>query len=257
MVSSDEIRRRLQAKRRGVKLPEEGKPQPDTINCPECQTQNPSTAKFCVGCGAPMAKKEAPQVETVTSPEEQTVSPTAAEPVVEEAADYKMCPSCNQKNKLDAKFCIICGHKFEDAESSEKVAAEAPESEPQVEPVIPTTPEAKPTEQVEQVPEIESEESPVIPEIKVPEHLQSTKEEPQEKPADKVVEVPETSLESEPVPKTSSESESVQKEPVTPEATGVDVDPAEKIIKAKKLLDLGAITQEEFEKIKNKYLEQM
>jgi hypothetical protein len=128
-------------------------------------------------------------------------------------------------------------------------------------------PKQNPQKQAEQVPEIESEESPVIPEIKVPEHLQPTKEEPQEKPADKVVEVPETSLNQnqfqklllnqKPVPETSSESEPVQKEPVTPEATGVDVDPAEKIIKAKKLLDLGAITQEEFEKIKNKYLEQM
>jgi hypothetical protein len=35
----------------------------------------------------------------------------------------------------------------------------------------------------------------------------------------------------------------------------VEVDPVEKIKKAKELLDIGAITQEEFDEIKRKYLE--
>ncbi len=36
-----------------------------------------------------------------------------------------------------------------------------------------------------------------------------------------------------------------------------DVDPVERIKKAKELLDIDAITQEEFDKIKNKYLDEI
>ena len=36
-----------------------------------------------------------------------------------------------------------------------------------------------------------------------------------------------------------------------------NLDPVDKIKKAKDLLDIGAITQEEFEQIKNKYLERI
>jgi hypothetical protein len=50
-------------------------------------------------------------------------------------------------------------------------------------------------------------------------------------------------------PETASESVAETVPPVTPE-----VDPVEKIKKAKELLDLGAITEEEFEEIKKKYL---
>ena len=42
-----------------------------------------------------------------------------------------------------------------------------------------------------------------------------------------------------------------------PEITEEKVDPVEKIKKAKELLDIGAITSEEFEHIKEKYLEQI
>ena len=37
----------------------------------------------------------------------------------------------------------------------------------------------------------------------------------------------------------------------------IDIDPVEKIKKSKELLDMGAITSEEFENIKKKYLEQI
>ncbi len=51
MVSSEEINRRLEAKRKGI--------QPKIIRgvekkgyiCPSCKTENPLTAKYCVGCG--------------------------------------------------------------------------------------------------------------------------------------------------------------------------------------------------------------
>jgi rRNA maturation endonuclease Nob1 len=102
MVSSEEISRRLEAKKRGKTYSEVKKtPQsPSNVVCSGCQTENPATAKFCVGCGAPLIKEDAPS----ETPSSTTESPS--EP------DYKICPSCNQKNKPDAKFCIICGHKF-------------------------------------------------------------------------------------------------------------------------------------------------
>ena len=49
-------------------------------------------------------------------------------------------------------------------------------------------------------------------------------------------------------------SESDTQEPIVAEDK---VDPVEKIKKAKELLDIGAITSEEFENIKKKYLEQI
>ena len=50
----------------------------------------------------------------------------------DQTSDFKLCPSCNQKNEINAKFCVICGHKFQEsvnvdeapAEPTEKVAAE-------------------------------------------------------------------------------------------------------------------------------------
>jgi hypothetical protein len=36
-----------------------------------------------------------------------------------------------------------------------------------------------------------------------------------------------------------------------------EVDPMDKIIKSKELLDIGAISEEEFQKVKNKYLDQI
>ena len=56
------------------------------------------------------------------------------------------------------------------------------------------------------------------------------------------------------VERTSVSDESDTQEP---RITEDKVDPVEKIKKAKGLLDIGAITSEEFENIKKKYLEQI
>lgn len=56
-------------------------PQVLTI-CPNCKTQNPSNAKFCLNCGQSLAEK--------------------------------VCPYCQAKNPASAKFCISCGKKIEE-----------------------------------------------------------------------------------------------------------------------------------------------
>ena len=47
------------------------------MKCPECQTENPDTQKFCGECGARLEKT---------------------------------CPSCSAKNPPQYKFCGECGH---------------------------------------------------------------------------------------------------------------------------------------------------
>lgn len=268
MVSSEEISRRLEAKKRGKTYSEVKKvPQsPSNVVCSECQTENPATAKFCVGCGAPLIKEETPQEMPSETPSSTTEAPS--EP------DYKICPSCNQKNKPDAKFCIICGHKFatENGEKpmeslvdvvseEETVVTEAPEAETQVSETVEVPETETPVNEIAEVPETETptveaveapeseipvaeKESPeekVIPEIKVPKQYQN-EETPSEEVTAQAVPAEETSLKG-----AVSADEKVSSEPAE--------DPVVKIKKAKELLDIGAITQEEFDRIKNKYLE--
>ncbi|WP_321421891.1 zinc-ribbon domain-containing protein [uncultured Methanobacterium sp.] len=261
MVSSEEIRRRLEAKRRGETFSEVKKTPPSSAaskTCPECQTSNPESAKFCVGCGAPLAREETPTSSEVSpsSPSEVTPATSSGEtPTVTPTStvdDYKQCPSCGQKNKPDAKFCIICGHKFEKESDFEKESATEKPLEPLVEvveeekevPVAETKPNVPPSEdeadlqepvteqEPAETPESETPEKSVIPEVKVPEQFKSNNVQPEEEIAP-------------------AESAEVQSK----EETAPAEDPVIRIKKAKELLDIGAITQEEFDKIKNKYLD--
>lgn len=246
MVSSDEIRRRLEAKRRGEDISQEKPvkektPEQATVNCPECQTPNPTSAKFCVGCGSALVQEEV----TKTEPETQSM------------VDSKICPSCNQKNKVDAKFCIVCGHKFEEDAAEEDVESvtTVTEGETPIQPkdeVEKSVPEVETPEKISDQPPAESNETPVIPEIKVPDHLKSNGAEPGESETVEKIEEPEESKES-------VQTESFMAEETTDlqESAEEDIDPVEKIKKAKELLDIGAITQEEFDQIKNKYLEKI
>lgn len=299
MVSSEEIRRRLEAKRRGETFSEVKKTPPPSASsktCPECQTPNPESAKFCVGCGAPLAREVTPTTPsevTPTTPSEGSpatsngISPatssgetpivTPTTPETTPADSYKQCPSCDQKNKPDAKFCIICGHKFEEktaagkpleplvdvvegekeVSSTETVAPPTPDEtvvpEPltQQEPVIEQEP-ATEQESVE-TPDNETPDKPIIPEVKVPEQFKSG----EVKPAEEVTPAEVAEVQSKAAPSEEVHEEAVKMDEVekTAESTVPAEDPVLKIKKAKELLDIGAITQEEFDKIKNKYLD--
>ncbi|HII83339.1 MAG TPA: zinc-ribbon domain-containing protein [Methanobacterium subterraneum] len=256
MVSSEEIRKRLEAKKRGETFSNANKTPPTDVSankCPQCQTPNPPTAKFCVGCGAPLTIQSTPVTETKTTPPVETVTTPTTTP----AQDYKLCPSCNQNNKLDAKFCIICGHKFEDETPGEKpleplteVVGERETPVTQSGTVIPPTQDTA-DEQAATIVETPEEKTSEgnIPEIKVPEKFESDEVKSAEEETNDEVQTIEKSAPSE---VTKEERTSAQ---ISDEEVSLDEDPVLKIKKAKELLDIGAITQEEFDRIKNKYLE--
>lgn len=197
MVTSEEIKRRLEAKRRGVKPLSVRKESSSEANtCPNCETKNPPKAKFCVGCGEMLKEKIPMNLTTETVENESTGEVTTPKkvPLSSKHSEYKICPECKQKNKLDAKFCVICGKQFQVSMSSSK-----------------------------------SEEEPV------PKKLLSPSEEETKLPQKSEMDVAPSEIETE----------------------KDTIEPMERIRKAKELLDMGAITQEEFNQIKNKYLKQI
>ncbi len=239
MVSTEEIRKKLEAKRRGEVLEPEKSPAQNSVICPECQTTNIEGSKFCVGCGSSLESK--PAKDTLICPgcqkpnsEDAKFCLYCGEPLSgeettdtqaqEQTIDSKSCPSCNQTNKLDAKFCVICGYKFD----------EKPENE--------ESPSGSTSESVTETPD--------IPEIKVPEDLKSNNAEVEAEPIEEVEDSPDENVTQE------SSSADMGKTDIL-ESDDEDMDPVEKIKKAKDLLDIGAITQEEYEEIKNKYLERI
>ena len=66
------------------------------MNCPNCQTDNPAEAKFCMSCGTPLANS---------------------------------CPNCGTELPAGAAFCFNCGHKM-----GTVVAPTQPAPEPTPEP---------------------------------------------------------------------------------------------------------------------------
>lgn len=191
MVSNEEIKRRLELRRKGIdpdkkpvdtevhRPPVRSKPE-KSIRCPQCGTLNPEHSKFCINCGHELKKKEKKVI--IKDSEANTIT----------------CPECGTKNTATSKFCIGCGKNLN--ESPQKAAQ-------------------KPTENVETAPE------------QIP------------------TEDPGLSKNDETVAKSDLSSE----EDVHEEIVDKD-DLFEEIKKAKELLDIGAITEEEYEKIKNNYL---
>ncbi|MCE5214183.1 MAG: SHOCT domain-containing protein [Methanobacterium sp.] len=220
MVSSDEIKRRLEAKRKGIEYQERvGRGPTTTKECPSCHTLNPSTAKFCVGCGK---KLETPEPETEFKPDIKS-----SETSVHEETEVKKVTSRPDDFGSISQQRI----KTEDSEIPPKPASE------KLEPIVPPTPED----------EAPSEDIPTAPEPE-PVEEESVSEPPQVKHTIPEIVTPKSPAETEP--------EAIEAEkPTTEQKSELDVDPVERIKKAKELLDIGAITQEEFDMIKNKYLD--
>lgn len=220
MVSSDEINRRLEAKRRGVKYHEPhgarvGMESSNTKECPSCHTQNPPTAKFCVGCGEKLGTPE-PKPEKEFSPEIRGPGEPAPEkPIQNKHKITKRPDDFSTPSKLKPIVPPETGTKPEEEPEPANVKPE-PEEEP-------APPEAAPEPESKTLTTPEQEFKPKTvptapPEVKRPENIESGTRTTKEKS---------------------------------------DVDPVERIKKAKELLDLGAITQEDFDKIKNKYLDEI
>ena len=272
MVSNEEIKRMLEAKRKGINIKDEKDISENDKICTQCKTKNPEKAIFCVNCGRKLEKNL----------------------VIK-------CPSCGSENTVVAKFCVGCGEKLNQKTIDTKSST--------IKPKIQSTenligddvefPESKnESESINKIQEIESKpnEKPIIssnvsendqllkkdtkklcpacngknlenakfcvvcgknfeiknttsdlakeedlkqastPEIKVPKGILNI-----DKKIDKKYNDPEES---------NQKSESVSNK-------ATYIDPVDKIKKSKELLDMGAITSEEFENIKKKYLEKI
>lgn len=120
MVSNEEIKRRLEAKRKGTHFKEEKNT--NTIEkkrkkCPQCETENNYESKFCVGCG-----KSFKENEVHIKPKE-----------IKSNANTKTCPACKSEIPGDAKFCVICGETLQNTGKMKTETAE--KDEPLKEPV--------------------------------------------------------------------------------------------------------------------------
>ena len=80
MVSNEEIKRMLDAKRRGLNTKNLNEKSVNYHICPHCRFKNPEKAIFCVKCGKKLEK------------------------------NVKIkCDSCGAENAKTAKFCVECG----------------------------------------------------------------------------------------------------------------------------------------------------
>jgi ribosomal protein L40E len=262
VVTNEEISRMLDAKRRGVDVKKEKIESKNYKICPHCKSRNPEKALFCVNCGKKLDQKI-------------TVK----------------CPSCGADNAKSAKFCVECG-KTLDKKSEISTETSTNEDEKNVSKQLES--EDIKTSETESLPVnddndgikkedlAESEEpkpkTKPLPTIRVPssvpEHriinqkdskktcsscqsknLKNAKfcvvcgekftddiqKDSTEKKNDKTIKDESDLIDN-------SSDESMEKS---------ENDPIEKIKKAKELLDMGAISEEEFESIKKKYLKQI
>ena len=74
------------------------------MNCPNCQADNPDTAKFCMSCGTALSSA---------------------------------CPSCGAELPAEAKFCPKCGHQVGQAVQAAEHAETAADAQPRLHQFIP------------------------------------------------------------------------------------------------------------------------
>ena len=247
MVSSDEINRRLNARRRGVNYNERGTPPStgNTVECPNCHTLNSPTAKFCVNCGQNMGSQSG------------TVQNTPA------GSDTKECPNCHFHNPPTSKFCVKCG---ENLENEAGFAPEIKDPEPVSNPdVTASTGTQRPDDFIGGGQRIQSPntEKKIVPPEPAPEPPRVKR--PESIPTPKTTASEEQKTESDPTEKIKKTKDLLDIGAITQEEFDAvrskyvesDPDPVEKIKKAKGLLDSGVITQEEFNAIKAKYLDEI
>ncbi len=314
MVSNEEIKKMLENRRRGIKTesktespravpPTTGRKavSPPTQTCESCGAQNPPDAKFCIKCGQTLKAPEKVEEKKV-----ETASADALPRSGMDGIDYKTCPNCSHQNKPQAKFCVVCGHKLEDAPGEpgtgsllDRVPTTAPEDDKpaQEQPTEEQSPAVaelfdeesvpeetekisllsrkvpeetireEPAEEIAEEAVVKESYSEEVPAESAPEKVPAEETVPEEAPLSEVQEeAPEEEL---PQVKTiqlgqspaetgekpvATEVEEAAEADQSSESVSSEVDPVEKIKKAKELLDIGAISEEEFEEIKKKYL---
>ena len=101
MVSNEEIKRMLEAKRKGINIKDEKNISENYKVCSHCKTKNPEKAIFCVNCGSKF----------------------------DENMNIK-CPSCGTENNAVAKFCVGCGEKLNQKTIDAKPSTIKPKIQP-------------------------------------------------------------------------------------------------------------------------------
>jgi len=96
------------------------------INCAKCGKDNQDHYKFCLGCGAELAKGSGPKpfspntpsqgvkradVAATASPNMAPVSATRAPAAPAQAAGVE-CPQCGHANGVGSRFCAACGYNL-------------------------------------------------------------------------------------------------------------------------------------------------
>lgn len=246
MVSNNEIKRMLDAKRRGINIDNVKTPSEKNKICSKCKSKNPEKALFCVNCGNKL----------------------------DQNLEIK-CPSCGKENLNNAKYCVGCGERL----SKEKVGANTNKINPILESVDNT-----PKNDVEFIESTEqSKQSDIQGKSNIKENSPKKtcpscngknlanakfcvvcgKNFDQESKTQIKDSIEETKNLNTKLPETKVPNNILEKKVYeTKDKTGLKssteyIDPVEKIKKSKELLDMGAITSEEFEIIKKKYLEQI
>ena len=220
MVSNEEIKRRLELRRRGVN-PDKELNKEDEVICSKCSTVNLEDARFCIGCGSELNKLP-----------EYTLK------INEAKSNMILCPSCGTENRIDSKFCIDCGSNL--LENKVETNEIKVDSLPCPECSFENNPNSKFC-------------------IGCGTNLKeaSNRENTEEKEVQITIKDGNTSgkrveNEQETISRVESES-SFDAEMEDVPASEVNI--LDEIKKAKELLDMGAISQEEYQKIKVKYLD--
>ncbi len=185
MVSNEEIKRRLELRRRGIN-PDEELNKADEVICSKCHAVNLENAKFCIGCGSNLL--------------ESSVNTSEADEI---DTNSLICQKCGFKNNPVSKFCIGCGANLKEA----------------------------PNENANSFDMEMSNEKEVLLTIK----------DGNDKEAALDTEI-------------DSESNGGM-EDIPEQAAEVNI--LDEIKKAKELLDMGAVSEEEYQKIKSKYLDKL
>ncbi len=248
MVSNKEISEMLAAKREGKQhKPENIKENPVNVKkCPDCGTLNKENAKFCVGCGKSFEEKEV-EIKPEDIKEKET----------------KICPSCKSEIPKDAKFCVVCGETQPSLEEDKKI------EEPVENEIL-----EEPAQEINEKDTIEDDTfSLVIMELVLDEdRLKISKNadiegfdgslnlnyadieniEFNEESEIKIDALNKSIIIKNLDVSSANKFTSLAKEKI--DSAKPDPESIDKINKAKELLDIGAIDEEEYEKIKNKIL---
>ena len=95
--------------------------------CGYCQTENPLSSLFCIGCGRKLIDEENEESRQVDSESEEEVSNDG-----DEEEYVRVCGYCQTENPLSSLFCIGCGQKLLDEEEENETESEE-ETDSQVE----------------------------------------------------------------------------------------------------------------------------